>query len=246
MLHGASSGRVQPLLSRVKCIFDDLHVADPVHQSQIKTHICQLTHWCTSQKFGPSDDQPIHLTTLQLRGGPRKTKRDYDDKPRDSKPAYNRDDRPRKPRDTSTPPPSAQDNVAAIQPRGDGDEARREKPRHKKSNFAKPERRDHGDAVVTTKKPYKAEGYKGKSDGPKPAYKGKSDGPKPAYKGKSDGPKPAYKGKSEGHKGKSDGSKSAYKGKSDGASSKPKAKATDTSKRFVPPGGKPKPRKPRA
>ena len=183
---------------------------------------------------------------LGERGGPRKTKRDYDDKPRDSKPAYNRDDRPRKPRDTSTPPPSAQDNVAAIQPRGDSDEARREKPRHKKSNFAKPERRDHGDAVVTTKKPYKAEGYKGKSDGPKPAYKGKSDGPKPAYKGKSDGPKPAYKGKSEGYKGKSDGPKSAYKGKSDGASGKPKAKATDTSKRFVPPGGKPKPRKPRA
>lgn len=183
---------------------------------------------------------------LGERGGPRKTKRDYDDKPRDSKPAYNRDDRPRKPRDTSTPPPSAQDNVAAIQPRGDGDETRREKPRHKKSNFAKSERRDHGDAVVTTKKPYKAEGYKGKSDGPKPAYKGKSDGPKSAYKGKSDGPNPAYKGKSEGYKGKSDGPKSAYKGKSDGASGKPKAKANDTSKRFVPPGGKPKPRKPRA
>ena len=175
---------------------------------------------------------------LGERGGPRKSKRDYDDKPRDAKPAYNRDDRPRKPTDTSTPPPSRQDNVAAIAPTGDGERAA--KPRHKKSNFAKPERRDHGDAVVSTKKPYKAEGYKGKSDGPKPAYKGKSEGykgksdDKPAYKGKSDGAKPGFKGKSEG-----------YKGKPAGAAGKPKAKAADTSKRFVPPGGKPKPRKPR-
>ena len=177
--------------------------------------------------------------------GPRVTKRDYDDKPR--KP---REDRaPRKPRDTSTPPPSAQDNVPAIQPvAGAADDSRREKPRHKKSNFAKPERRDHGDAVAPIKKPYKArddesrpaykgksEGYKGKSDGGKPAYKGKSDG----YKGRSDD-KPGFKGKSEGYKGKSDGAKSGYKGKSDGPmGGKPKPKASDTSKRFVPPGGKP-------
>lgn len=199
--------------------------------------------------------------------GPRVTKRDYDDKPRaprDDKPRAPREERAYKPRDTSTPPPSAQENVAAIEPMS-AEERRAAKPRHKKSNFAKPERRDHGDAVVAIKKPYKArddesrpaykgksEGYKGKADGGKPAYKGKSEG----YKGKSDDAKPAYKGKSEGYKGKSDDSKPAYKGKSEGgykgksdggfkgkpagaASGKPKPKASDTSKRFVPPGGKP-------
>ncbi|MDO7728280.1 MAG: DEAD/DEAH box helicase [Loktanella sp.] len=199
--------------------------------------------------------------------GPRVTKRDYDDKPRaprDDKPRAPREERAYKPRDTSTPPPSAQENVAAIEPMS-AEDRRAAKPRHKKSNFAKPERRDHGDAVVAIKKPYKArddesrpaykgksEGYKGKADGAKPAYKGKSEG----YKGKSDDAKPAYKGKSEGYKGKSDDSKPAYKGKSEGgykgksdggfkgkpagaASGKPKPKASDTSKRFVPPGGKP-------
>lgn len=199
--------------------------------------------------------------------GPRVTKRDYDDKPRaprDDKPRAPREERAYKPRDTSTPPPSAQENVAAIEPMS-AEERRAAKPRHKKSTFAKPERRDHGDAVVAIKKPYKArddesrpaykgksEGYKGKADGAKPAYKGKSEG----YKGKSDDAKPAYKGKSEGYKGKSDDSKPAYKGKSEGgykgksdggfkgkpagaASGKPKPKASDTSKRFVPPGGKP-------
>ena len=199
--------------------------------------------------------------------GPRVTKRDYDDKPRaprDDKPRASREERAYKPRDTSTPPPSAQENVAAIEPMS-AEERRAAKPRHKKSNFAKPERRDHGDAVVAIKKPYKArddesrpaykgksEGYKGKADGAKPAYKGKSEG----YKGKSDDAKPAYKGKSEGYKGKSDDSKPAYNGKSEGgykgkseggfkgkpagaASGKPKSKASDTSKRFVPPGGKP-------
>jgi len=193
--------------------------------------------------------------------GPRVSKRDYDDKPRAP-----REERAYKPRDTSTPPPSAQENVAAIEPMS-AEERRAAKPRHKKSNFAKPERRDHGDAVVAIKKPYKArddesrpaykgksEGYKGKADGAKPAYKGKSEGykgksddSKPAYKGKSEGykgksddSKPAYKGKSNGYKGKSEGGKPAYKGKSDGpAGAKPKPKASDTSKRFVPPGGKP-------
>ena len=158
---------------------------------------------------------------LGERGGPRKSKRDYEEKPRDM----------------STPPPSTQDNIAAIKPvHGTADSERAAKPRHKKSNFAKPERRDHGDAVVSTKKPYKA-----KTEGPKPSYKGKSDGTKPIFKGKSEG----FKGKTDGYKGKPDGPKSAYKGKSDGGAGKPKAKASDTSKRFVPPSGKPKPRKPR-
>lgn len=157
--------------------------------------------------------------------GPRKTKRDYDDKPRDRKP-YHRDDKPRRPRDNSTPPPSRQDHVAAIVP-GAADDSRPAKPRHKKSDFSKPARRDHGDALVPTKKPYKA----------------RSDEGKPAWKGKSDGGKPAYKGKSDGYKGKSDGGKpGGFKGK---PGAKPKPKASDTSKRFTPPGGKPKPRKPR-
>ncbi|MEN8896355.1 MAG: DEAD/DEAH box helicase [Yoonia sp.] len=171
---------------------------------------------------------------LGERGGPRKTKRDYNDRPRGDrggKPAYNRADRPRKPRDTFTPPPSAQDHIAAIQPRGD--DTRPAKPRHKKSDFSKPARKDHGDALVAKKKPYKARS----EDGGKPAYKGKPDG----YKGKSDG---GYKGKPDGYKGKSDGGKSSFK--KAGAAGKPKPKATDTSKRFVPPGGKAKPRKPRA
>ncbi|MBR2657949.1 MAG: DEAD/DEAH box helicase [Loktanella sp.] len=169
--------------------------------------------------------------------GPRATKRDYDT----SAP------KPRRhaPRDQDAPPPSAQSDVAAIQPiPGAADDTKPRKPRQK------PERRDHGDALV----PYGAKpAYKGKSDS-KPPYKGKSE-----YKGKSDG-KPPYKAKSEGapYKGKSDdkkpggfarpgkpGGKPAYGkpsfAKPDG---KPKASANDTSKRFVPPGGTAKPRKP--
>ena len=182
--------------------------------------------------------------------GPRVTKRDYDDKPK-------RDfgDKPKRsaPRDYAPPPPSSQHDVPAIQPiPGAADDfTPARKPRHK------PERRDHGDALVEKRgKP----AYKGKSDGGKPAYKAKSDSGKPPYKGKSDGPKPPYKGKSDdgkpAYKGKSDGGKPAYKGKSDGGkpaykgksedrprSDKPRPSANDTSKRFVPPGGKPSPRK---
>ncbi|MBS1302815.1 DEAD/DEAH box helicase [Loktanella sp. SALINAS62] len=174
--------------------------------------------------------------------GPRPSKRDHDASPQDSKP---RADKPRydKPRDSATPPPSRQEDVAAIAPR---------KPR------AKPERRDYDGAVTPAKprakavwkdkgssdapakKPYAPKGdgkpYQGKSDG-KPGYKGKSEGA--GYKGKSDG-KPGYKGKSEGgagYKGKSDGA--GFKGKSGPAGPKPKPSASDTSKRFTPPGGKP-------
>ncbi len=197
---------------------------------------------------------------------------------RPDKKAYTKrdDSAPRayKPRDTTPPPPSRQDDIAAIQPvYGAADDT--PKPRKPR---AKPERKDHGDAVVDLNKkakpvwkgksddrparaPYRADGdakpaYKGKSDA-KPAWKGKTDD-KPAYKGKTDD-KPAYKGKSEGkppYKGKADGKpgeKPAWKGKSDakpawkkpdGAPAKPKASANDTSKRFVPPGGKAAPRKP--
>ncbi|WP_087212849.1 DEAD/DEAH box helicase [Yoonia vestfoldensis] len=175
--------------------------------------------------------------------GPRATKRDYDS-PKPKRHA---------PRGQDAPPPSAQADVAPIQPipgAADDDQAR--KPRHKPGQ--KPERRDHGDALV----PYGAKpAYKGKSD--KPPYKGKSD--KPPYKGKSEG-KPPYKGKSEDKpawKGKTEG-KPAYKGKSEDkkpggfarpgkpsfakSGDKPRPSASDTSKRFTPPGGAGKPRKP--
>jgi ATP-dependent RNA helicase DeaD len=193
--------------------------------------------------------------------GPRPDKKAYTPRDNDAP----RAPRPPRARDTSPPPPSRQDDVAAIAPNRD-DSAKARKPR------AKPERKDHGDALVDLNKPrgakpvwkgksddarparapYRADGdakpaYKGKSDGApggKPAWKDKGD--KPAYKGKSDGKpgeKPAWKGKSEGAgdkpawKGKSEG-KPAWK-KPDGAPAKPKASASDTSKRFVPPGGKP-------
>ena len=168
--------------------------------------------------------------------GPRKTKRDYDDRPKrdfgdkpkrdyGDKPKRDYGDKPKRvfgekpkraaPRDRGAPPPSAQHDVPPIQAiPGAADDYTARKPRHK------PERRDHGDALVAKKgkAPYKA-----KSDGGKPAYKGKSDGAKPAYKGKSTGGKPAFKGKSDG--------------------GKPRSTANDTSKRFTPPGGKAKPRK---
>ncbi len=153
--------------------------------------------------------------------GPRPSKKMYDDKPRGdrddkprgAKPAYDkpRGDKPRydKPRDNSAPPPSRQDHVAPIA--GAADDTAPRKSRHTKSTFAKPERRDHGDAVV--------------SKSGKPPYKSKTDG------------KPAYKGKSEGFKGKP-----RDDARSDVRPAKPKANANDTSKRFVPPGGKVKPR----
>ena len=151
--------------------------------------------------------------------GPRKTKRDYDDRPKrdyGDKPKRDYGDKPKRtaPRDRPAPPPSSQHDVPAIQPvPGAADDySAKRKPRHK------PERRDHGDALVEKRS--------------KPPYKGKSDGGKPAYKGKSDGGKPAYKGKSDG---------GPRGGKPAG---KPKGNAKDTSKRFVPPGGgKGKPRK---
>ncbi|WP_394177147.1 DEAD/DEAH box helicase [Yoonia maritima] len=161
--------------------------------------------------------------------GPRKTKRDYDDRPkrdRDTKPKREYGDKPKRtaPRDRPAPPPSSQHDVPAIQPvPGAADDySAKRKPRHK------PERRDHGEALVEKRgKP----AYKGKSDGGKSGYKGKSDGGKTGYKGKSDGGKPGYKGKSDG---------GPRGGKPAG---KPKGNAKDTSKRFVPPGGKSKARK---
>ena len=131
------------------------------------------------------------------------------------------------PRDRSSPPPSRAPREDAIKPiPGAADDTAPRKPR------AKPQRKDHGDALVAKKpdgkKPYKAK------DGGKPPYKGKSDG-KPPFKGK-DGGKPPHKGKP-GDKPfrKSDGGKPGGK-----PAGKPRASASDTSKRFVPPGGKPR------
>jgi len=169
--------------------------------------------------------------------GPRKTKRDYDDRPKSDsgekpkrdygdkpkrdygdKPKRDYGDKPKRdyadkpkrhaPRDQAAPPPSQQEHVAAIQPiPGAADDYKERKPRHK------PARKDHGDALVEKRS--------------KPPYKGKSDGKKPASKGK-----PPYNPDAK--------SRGAGAGKPAG---KPRANANDTSKRFVPPGGKAKPRK---
>ncbi|MFO8125666.1 DEAD/DEAH box helicase [Yoonia sp.] len=143
--------------------------------------------------------------------GARKTKRDYDDGPkRDHGDKPQRDTKPKRhaPRDQAAPPPSQQNDVAAIQPiPGAADDEKVRKPRHK------PERRDHGEALTEKRG--------------KPPYKGKSDAKKPPYKGKS-------------------GSASDTKPRKPGAgkpAGKPAGNAKDTSKRFVPPGGKAKPRK---
>ncbi|MCK0119826.1 DEAD/DEAH box helicase [Loktanella sp. F6476L] len=162
--------------------------------------------------------------------GARPSKKQYrDDKPRGD--YKGRDDRPRgdrprgdkkfdKPRDSSAPPPSRQDDMAPVARPGSDDTAR--KSRHKKTDFSKPARKDHGDAVVAR--------------GPKPPYKPR-DGERPAYKGKSDGGKPG------GFKGKPGGKSGGFKKSDDGRTAKPRASAGDTSKRFTPPGGKPGGRK---
>lgn len=162
--------------------------------------------------------------------GARPSKKQYrDDKPRGDYKARDdrpRDDRPRgdkkfdKPRDRSAPPPSRQDDMAPVARPGSDDTTR--KSRHKKTDFSKPARKDHGDAVVAR--------------GPKPPYKPR-DGERPAYKGKSDGGKPG------GFKGKPGGKSGGFKKSDDGRPAKPRASAGDTSKRFTPPGGKPGGRK---
>ncbi|SEN27304.1 ATP-dependent RNA helicase DeaD [Loktanella fryxellensis] len=188
-------------------------------------------------------------------------KRD-DDAPREYKP------REYKPRDSTPPPPSRQDDVAAIAPQGDTFEKPRKPRADKAKPFAKPERRDHGDAVVDLNKPRPAAprakpvwNNKGddaqparapyRADGDaKPAWKGKSEGgDKPAYKGKigyqgradaAAGAKPAWKGKSD----TAPGAKPAWKGKSEGAGGdkpawKGKSDGKPAGKPFGKPGGKP-------
>ncbi|MEL7179477.1 MAG: DEAD/DEAH box helicase [Pseudomonadota bacterium] len=147
--------------------------------------------------------------------GPRKTKRDYDNGPKQSgKPKRDFGDKPKgkpkrhAPHDQAPPPPSQQDDVPAIKPiPGAADDHKTRKPRHK------PARRDHGEALTEKRG--------------KPPFKGKSDGKKPAGKGKS-----GYNSDTK--------PRGAGGGKPAGKHS---GNAKDTSKRFVPPGGKAKPRK---
>ncbi len=200
---------------------------------------------------------------LAPRYAPKTHRKGDDDSPRPDR-AERAPRAPRPPRDFTPPPESAAPDAPAIlaQPTPVIAEEDR-KPR--KPRAAKPEPRDHGDAL-TAYKPQKVwdrpKSDGPKSDGPKgdrPAYKGKSDRPtesKPPYKPKSEGYKSygkpkdgASKGKSEGYKSVKDGAK-PFKAKSDkpfdktDRPAKPKANASDTSKRFVPPGAKVSPRKP--
>ncbi|MDC1399251.1 DEAD/DEAH box helicase [Yoonia sp.] len=182
---------------------------------------------------------------LGERGGPRKTKRDYDDRPKGDfkdKPKRDYGDKPK--RDFGDKPKRDYGDKPkrdyGDKPKRDfGDKPKRHAPRdqaapppsqqdhvaaiqpipgaaddHKaRKPRHKPERRDHGEALVEKRG--------------KPAFKGKSDGKKPGGKGK-----PPYNADAK--------PRGASAGKPAG---KPRASANDTSKRFVPPGGKAKPRK---
>ncbi|RYH03608.1 DEAD/DEAH box helicase [Salipiger sp. IMCC34102] len=183
--------------------------------------------------------------TPQLGGrGPRPSKRDYDT-PRDTKhraPKGNRptrDDRPVHDRETSAPPPSRQEELPPV-------DAAPRKPR------AKPAPRDHDGAVT---KPRSKAVWKDKgeaksrpakapytSDGPRDDKRGKgkpSGGDKPrGGKSYAPGGKPARdsEGRAPNKGGKPFGKSS---GKPGGPGAKPTARASDTSKRFTPPGAKP-------
>ncbi len=214
------------------------------------------------REIGPDMSLENQATLTALDGapqlgarGPRKTKRDYDDRPAPRKDRretpktsdhYHPDDaapKPRKPRqkaEWSETPPGAPREARA-------------KPAHQgKSDGRKPAYKDKSDGGKAP--------YKGKSGDAKPAYKPKSPDAKRPYKGKSGDDKPDYKGKSgddrPAFRGKSDGKKPPFKGKPAGRpdgkprkdaaakpAGKPKTDAKDTSKRFVPPGQKAKPRK---
>ncbi|WP_341366252.1 DEAD/DEAH box helicase [Yoonia sp. BS5-3] len=102
--------------------------------------------------------------------GPRKTKRDYDNGPRrddGGKPRHGGKPKKHAPRDQTPPPPSAQQDLAPVQPiDGAADDPKARKPR------GKPARKDHGEALREKRQ--------------KPPFKGKSDGKKPRSTGKSD------------------------------------------------------------
>ncbi len=146
--------------------------------------------------------------------GPRTTKRDYDDKPK-------RDYADKPKRDYADKPKQhAPRDHAAPPPSSQHDvPAIQPIPGAADDRTAprkprqKPARKDHGEALIETRS--------------KPPYKAKFEGKKPGPKGKPD-----YKSDSK-----------PRKPSGDKPAGKPPANAKDTSKRFVPPGGKAKPRK---
>ena len=149
--------------------------------------------------------------------GPRKTKRDYDDGPKRA-PKRDYGDKPK--RDYGDKPKRHAPRDQAAPPPSQQDHVPAIQPIPGAADDAKarkprhkPERRDHGEALSEKRS--------------KPPYKGKSDGKKPTGKGK-----PPYNADSKPRK--------PGAGKPVG---KPAGNAKDTSKRFVPPGGKAKPRK---
>ena len=164
-----------------------------------------------------------------------------------------------KPQEFTPPPPSAAPEEPAILAQSTPDFAPDvRKPRHTKPTpRPAPVERDHGDAV----KPYKGKSqyddkpkprgdatpYKSKAKAPYKTADGKPGGKKPYAK--PDGDRPAYRARTDAA---SDGGKPAYKGKPGPkkpydkgpapAATAPRQNASDTSKRFTPPGAKQAPR----
>ena len=202
--------------------------------------------------------------------GARPSKKMYRDTDTDQAPAP----KPRKPRDTTTPAPQSaadsapQETIPAEKPYRPASEDNR-KPRAKAADTpGKPPHkgapRDGGKPRRSTDdgatKPYRAKGnpsdkpYRAKDDGKggKPA-RAKGDSAGKPYRSKDDAKtgKP-FRAKDDG-KGKPFRAKDGGTGKPKGGErkpaatpAKPKPNAADTSRRFVPPGGKAKPGKPRA
>ena len=177
--------------------------------------------------------------------GPRKTKRDYDDAPKSDyadKPKRDFADKPK--RDyTDKPKRDYGDKPKrdyADKPKRDyGDKPKRHAPRDQAA--PPPSQQEHLAAIQPI--PGAADDYKDRKPRHKSARKDHGDAlvekrSKPPYKAKSDGKKPAGKGKPPYNADANPRGAGAGK-----PAPKPRASATDTSKRFVPPGGKAKPRK---
>ncbi|MEP5759184.1 MAG: DEAD/DEAH box helicase [Litoreibacter sp.] len=163
---------------------------------------------------------------MALEEGAKLTKVDGtpDIKPMERFPKDRGDRGPRKPRDDRAPRKSYDKKPAPRSHHSSDDWPDRKPPRDAEvtEKLAKPARKVHEKEVVA---PYKSDKPKGK---PKPKFEGKP-GKKPHGK---PGDKP--RGKPE-HK-----SGDKPRGKSEGRPAKPKANAADPSKRFTPPGGKPR------
>jgi ATP-dependent RNA helicase DeaD len=169
--------------------------------------------------------------------GPRKTKRDYDDGPKSDssdKPKRDYSDKPK--RDYGDKPK----RDFGDKPKRDyGDKPKRHAPRDQAA--PPPSQQEHIAAIQPI--PGAADDYKDRKPRHKPARKDHGDAlvekrSKPPYKAKADFKKPAGKGKPPYNADAKPRGASAGK-----PASKPRASANDTTKRFVPPGGKAKPRK---